>query len=175
MKSFFIEKSQRFRDVDLKSGWAKRLVGCKDDCVVAFKGGYHSKVLVKRAVNNEAIPFEFEELLHFVVEHTGVGWVDIEIRKRLFLTHMATILGEGFIREDAKVMYFGENLNLSHTRATKRSGTFHVGVYLYNEELPFPSTSLDQFDVPVKDFAMSVMHAYQNEINKINTQLKAYL
>ncbi|MDA1353676.1 MAG: DUF366 family protein [bacterium] len=175
MKSFYIDKPHEFRDLDLKSGWVKRLVDCKDDCIVSFQGRYYSKVLEMEHVKNATLPFEFEQLLHFVVEHKGVSWVDIEIRKRLFLSLMADRLGEGFSRVGGKVSYFGENLNISHTRATKRSGTFHVGVFLYNEEMPVPTTSLDQFDVPVKDFALSVMHDYQNEINAIQTQLRRFL
>lgn len=188
MKSFYIEKKLPFNQEMLLSRWAEINYKVKTDSVFAFSGENEifappkSKTKKKKAEteykeidekqkskNTEHIP----NMLHFRIEHHNLSKTEGILRQWLLATIITNALGsEGFSRNAANIFFFNSQLSIATIVASPFSCVLHTALFIDPSTSPLKEAGLDDFDIPIKDFAIQVMHEYKNEITLLESLSK---
>lgn len=155
----------------LRSGWIRETFGLQGDAIVAFVGA--CDVRPEHMLDLEDLQagesIRAELMLHFIVEHQGIGLPLAVARQRLLAAIVREILTEqwrvpGLTREGDD-LYVGERkLSISIAALSPVSGLIHFAMNIDPTGAPVPAVGLQELTVDEVRLAQQVQDAYAAEI-----------
>lgn len=166
MKSYFIGTQTEFSGEMLLPHWAKEKYKIFGDYILSFAG--QKKQKSAKTKNKKEAPAKTPLMLHFIIEHNHLPKSEAILRQRLFLTHVHQALGGSeFIRKFSTIYFLSQPITHSNLMATPFSCVIHSALLVDPEFLPYLGVDLDFMDIPVKDLAIKIMHAYKEEVAQL--------
>ena len=171
MKTRVLEEEITYTGAELRSGWIAQTTELTGDAVVAFLGPCD----VKRAHMVDTVDLEAGAtiasplMLHVLAEHPGVDLGHITTRQRLLMALAGEIinshLGETLVRREGDDLYLRDRkLSISVATVSPTSGLIHSGFNVRGEGAPVPAIGLEELGLNPREFAKSLLSAYQREI-----------
>jgi len=155
----------------LRAGWAGEQSGLSGDVIVAFTGG--CDVEPKHMLDSEDLALghgiRAHSMLHFIVEHKGIG-LDLAVaRQRLLVCMAAEILTAdcavaGLERDGDDLYVAGDKLSISVAAVSPTSGLIHFAMNLDPAGAPVPAVGLTELGAPFVDVANWLLDAYVAEM-----------
>jgi len=174
MKIFYIDEEIKYEGWQLAPHWIYRNFKIQGDSIVAFRGECEVKldemVDIEDVINNE--PIYSKDMLSFISEQFNVNLVEGVYRQRLLICKIKEELeNRGFLikRSGDDLFYNGKKLTVSIATKSANSILIHTGINVSSQNTPIPTSGLDT-DMGIKDikqFAINVMNAYNDETEDI--------
>ena len=171
MRTRLLEDSLCYTGAQLRSGWIQETTGLEGDAAVAFLGPCEvaREHMVDRADLEAGAEIRSPNMLHMIVEHSGLGLGHITDRQRLLIALAGEIinahLGEALIRRDGDDLYLGDRkLSVSVATTSPESGLIHAGFNVRGEGAPVPAIGVEELGMEPREFAKKLLAAYADEI-----------
>ena len=160
-----------YTGAELRSHWIMSSFGLRGDAIVAFQGPCdvpldHMVDLVDVAAGDS---IRAASMLHFIVEHKGIG-LDLAVaRQRLLVCMAAEILTAdcavaGLERDGDDLYVAGDKLSISVAAVSPTSGLIHFAMNLDPAGAPVPAVGLTELGAPFVDVANWLLDAYVAEM-----------
>ncbi len=171
MNRYYSQKQLTFSESTLKMGWENRQLGIKAaDHILGFIGPYQSLNTLKGEISY--CPNTLDKMGHIRVKHLNISKTEGILRLRLLLSIIRDQLGNGFSRHQNIITHQGLPMNLCHIRQVKKQIIFHIGIFIQDLDPPKTQVSLDDLDIPPKEFILNCMDDYSKEIQNITSLCK---
>jgi hypothetical protein len=187
VNSRFIEEIVPYNGVELRSGWVSERFGLEGDVIVAFHGPCSVKgdalVDLEDLAAGETV--EGENMLHFIVEISGIGLPGIAFLQRLLCIIAGRALEEACsrapqeksggrvpceVRRDGDDLYVGDGkLSVSIATVSPRSGRpetglIHLGLNISCAGVPVKAACLSELGVDYRELAPVILTAFAHEV-----------
>ncbi len=174
MRVVVLEEPLRYTGRELASLWAYLTLGVDEDSIVAFRGaceveGEHMVDLEDRRRGERIFS---EDMLHFIVEHFGMGLREIFARQRLLVCIACERLRELGIpaeRRGDDIYCRGGKLSVSIASVSPVSAKVHLGINVRSGEY----MSLEKLGVAEPERLMhELARAYAEEVGDMERKLR---
>lgn len=174
MKTKFIDEEIKYIGSQLAPHWIYKNFKIQGDAIVAFVGECEvhltEMVDLEDIINNE--PIYSKSMLSFISEQFGVGLTEGVFRQRLLICIIKELLEERgvfVVRNGDDLMINGRKLSVSIATKSITSVLIHTGLNILSEGALVKASGLES-ELGIKDikeFALTVMSRYTDEINDI--------
>jgi len=170
LQVLFVPNEITYTGEQLRSHWAYMSYDLLGDSAVAFIGACriqpeHMKDLEDvKALSR----IHSEGMVHFIVEHFGLGLDQGVLRQHLLVALMAEDLnrrlGEPRVRREGSDLYDGRyKLTISIASLSPVSTLIHAAINVTSRGTPVPTRGLEDFGIAPREFADQVLSAYARE------------
>lgn len=168
MEYRFLDTTLDYTGKELRPHFIYTNFGILGDAVISFIGRADVRdamVDLADIKNNEFIYSPL--MLHFIIEHFGMGLREAVVRQRLFIAIIKDYLPRGVIREGDDLFFDDRKLSVSIATVSPVSALIHVGLNIKSDGVPVKASDLKELKVSPKNLALKVMAQYKKEVKGI--------
>lgn len=178
IKRHYIERDFAYDGSQLHSLFAYLKHGVQGDSIVSWVGP--CKVETDHMVDGEDLlagaSIAGSRMVHFIVEKFGASLPEMVWMQRLLASLVCDFLsasGKYHCRRDGDDVFVklpkGEGkASISIATVSPVSGLIHFAVNVSNRGTPVETASLEDFQIPERDFAISILQAFTAEFDSVS-------
>ncbi len=175
MDWIFIEDELEYDGSQIKSLWAYRMFGVKEDSIVSFVGPCN--VRWNHMVDYEDLmggcEIKSPKMLHFIVEHfDDVSLRLIYTRQRLLVSIAKDVIDPSIIRRGDDLYYDGKKLSVSIATLSPVSAKIHLGINVIAPDGYAGLSDMGIDEGQIKEIAIEICRKYAIEIMDIEEDLR---
>jgi hypothetical protein len=164
---------------ELRSGFIRETFGIKGDAVVSFRGA--CRVSGERLVDLEdfraGLAVWGDDMLHFIVEISGIGLLHITAIQRLLCAAAGDVvdvaMGRHGVERRGDDLYVGEGkLSVSVATVSPVSGLIHLGLNVTAAGVPVKAACLADLGLEPERVALEVMRRFVAEMESVEAAAK---
>lgn len=168
MQILLHKKQLKYTGAELSPHFIYRNFGLLGDALVAFAGECEVReqlVDLEDSLNRDFI--YSPKMLHFLLEHFGMGLAEAVARQRLFAAIIRELLPAGVRREGDDLYYRGGKLSVSIATVSPVSALIHFGLNIETAGCPVAAAGLSDLKVKPFKLAQEACRIYRDEHNSI--------
>jgi len=170
----FLENEMEYDGSQLKSLWAFRQLGIKEDSIISFIGpcNVRGELMIDMEDSLQGERIYSPKMLHFIVEHFDeVSMRLICARQRLLACITKELIDKTceIIRDGNDLYWNGKKLSVSIAAVSPVSAKIHFGINIESDEYA-SLTEMGYSDV--RELAIEVCRRYANEIEDIKGDIR---
>lgn len=164
----FIDEKIMYTGAELRSHFAYEEFDVLGDSIVSFVGPAKvDEFLVDIEDQKRQEIIYSEEMLHFIIEHFGLGLREAVLRQRYIIAIIAEMLGREIERRGDDLYFEDKKLSVSIATSSPVSSLIHIGLNVSSKNTPLPTIGLEELEIDTKKFSIAVMDAYREELEDI--------
>lgn len=170
LKKYFHKGTLHYDGTQLRSHFAYDQFNICGDSIVAFIGPCDVSIdhMVDLEDVHQNLNIYSENMVHFIIEHFGIGLHHMVALQRLMVSTIIEELHDSIpelklIRKGDDIYQDHYKINVSIATASPVSSLIHVGVNISSQNTPVPTKGLDDYNLSPNAFITGVMNRYHQE------------
>jgi hypothetical protein len=168
----FLDKELEYDGSQLKSLWAFRELGIKEDSIISFIGpcNVRNELMIDMEDSIQGEQIYSPKMLHFIVEHFDeVSMRLICARQRLLVCITKEVIGKDIVRDGNDLYWNGKKLSVSIASVSPVSAKIHFGINIESDKY----ASLSEMGYEnVEELAIEICRRYALEIEDIEGDIR---